>query len=460
MRLATSWHVMAGAIAAVALSSAVGCVEQVGDINRVQPNAVEKALFENDDEWYMRQTVTDTDMAGSMVFAAMESSTKRVRWTVTENFLYAHSTVELADGLMDGFDEDESRRLGVVAAYPIMGHFDIQRAYNPSTGEPSNQIVENMSDRPWYERDYMRVAWDRNMVDGMQMFQNQLGRFASAGLTIPQEDGKVDKDRTRISDTYIDTVAEYSYEPDIYACFGAYGFDTIFSCEGGRVRVRSSFLKVPEEETYIPLQYTDNVEVTRDGSEYGDPLLVASIVDQDLGYEVEVECNEQVRGWMLAQYGYEWERLCAPATFDYHQRFGYFRTERVVWDRFVGTADESRRYYANRWNIWQTMLDENGNELPFADRTPKPITYHLNAEYPEFMFEAAQVTADEWDKAFRHAVKVAQGIDDEQLDTVLMDEYGHTQMYRIVENSCHPGPLVEWRTAKGAGQAADRTSPS
>ncbi|RVU44939.1 hypothetical protein EA187_10430 [Lujinxingia sediminis] len=460
MRLATTWQAMAGAVVAVALSSAVGCVEQVGDINRVQPNVVEKALFQNDDEWYMRQVVTDTDMQGSVIFAAQEGSLKRIRWTVTENFLYAHSTVELADGLMNGFDEEESRRLGVVAAYPIRGHFDIQRAYNTATGEPSNQIVENMSDRPWYERDYMRVAWDNNMIDGFWNFQSQLGRFAPAGRTVPQDDGHVDKDRARISEDYIDTVAEYSYEPDIYACYGAYGYDTIFSCEGGRVRVRSSFMKVPEVETFIPMQYTDNMQVTRDGAEDGDPMLVASIVDQDLGYEVEVECNDQVRGWMLREYGYEWERLCAPATFDYHQRFGYFRTERVAWDRFVGTADDTRRYYANRWNIWQTMLDENGNELPYSERIPQPITYHLNAEYPEFMFEAAQITAEEWNKAFRNAVKLAQNIDDEQLDTVLMDTYGHTKMYRIVENSCHPGQLIQWRNSYGMGKAADRTSPT
>ncbi|RAL22773.1 hypothetical protein DL240_07695 [Lujinxingia litoralis] len=460
MRLGTTWRLMAGAVATVAVSSAVGCVEQVGDINRVQPNVVEKALFQNDDEWYMRQTVTDTDMQASVVFAAMESSLKRVRWTVTENVLYAHSTVELAEGLNDGLDEEESRRLGVVAAYPIRGHFDIQRSYNPSTGEPNNQIVENASDRPWYERKYMRVDWSNNKLDGFGMFQNQLGRFASASWSVPQDDGKIDKDRTRISEDYIDTVAEYSYEPDLYACYGAYGYDTIFNCEGGRVRVRSSFLKVPEEETFIPMQYTDNMQLTRDGSEMGDPMLVASIYDQDLGYEVEVECNDQVKGWMLQRYGYEWERLCAPATFDYHQRYGYFRTERVAWDRFVGAADDSRLYYANRWNIWQTMLDESGNELPFEERTPQPITYHLNAEYPEFMFEAAQVTAEEWNKAFRHAVKVAQGIDDEALDAVLMDEYGHTQMYRIVENSCHPGPLVEWKNTYGAGKAADRTSPT
>lgn len=449
----------AGSLVALLLAGAVfaGCAQEVGDIDRVQPNLIDKEQFLTDDEWYAQQTVVDTDMQGSMIFAALQGDLKRIRWTVTERVLYAHTSVELADGLMDGFDVEESRRLGVVAAFPIMGHFDVQRAYNSATGEPSNVIMENMSDRPWWERKYMRVDWSRNMAEGIRMLGGYF-RMAPVQHNIPIEDGYVDPDRTRIKDGIIETTTEYSADTDIMACYGAYGYDTIFSCEGGRVKLRSFFMRVPQEETYIPLNYTDNAYLTRDGSEYGEPFMEAEIYDSSLGYQLRVECNEPVKAWMLEQYGAHYESRCQPATFDLHGRFGYFRTERVAYDRFVGTADDTRQYWVNRWNIWQTMIDENGEALPMSERIPKPITYHMNLEYPEFMFDAAQETAEEWNRVFRKTVMAAQGIDEEELDAVLEEHYGHTNMYQIVENSCHPGPLVQWRNEYGMDQADDQRS--
>ena len=52
-----------------------------------------------------------------------------------------------------------------MAAYRIDSHFDVRRAYNPSTGEEINVVEENVVDRPWYEREFMRVDWSNNLVD-------------------------------------------------------------------------------------------------------------------------------------------------------------------------------------------------------------------------------------------------------------------------------------------------------
>ena len=53
-----------------------------------------------------------------------------------------------------------------VASFRITKHFDIIRGYNSSTGEQSNVISENSSDRHWHERDYIRVAWtDQNVKE-------------------------------------------------------------------------------------------------------------------------------------------------------------------------------------------------------------------------------------------------------------------------------------------------------
>ena len=53
----------------------------------------------------------------------------------------------------------------MVAAFTIDKHFDIRRSYNETTGEELNIVVENDLDRPWYERDYMRVDWSRNLIE-------------------------------------------------------------------------------------------------------------------------------------------------------------------------------------------------------------------------------------------------------------------------------------------------------
>ena len=37
------------------------------------------------------------------------------------------------------------------------------RNYNDATGEQSN-VTENTSDRPWYEREYIRVDWSHNLL--------------------------------------------------------------------------------------------------------------------------------------------------------------------------------------------------------------------------------------------------------------------------------------------------------
>ena len=459
------WQFVTAIALLAALGAVWGCAQDVEDIDRTQPDKLERTLFETDDEWYLQQTIVDTGMEGGnigqagdgmFITPAFETQLKRIRWTVTEDVLYAHSSVELADGLNEGFDEEDARREGVVAAFPITDHFDVQRQYDASTGEPTNVITEDRSDRPWYERDYMRVDWSTNMVDGFQMFKGTLGQFSSVSDGVPQDDDEIHPHRTRISDEYIDTVTEYSYEPDINTCFGAYGFDSIFSCEGGRLSIRTSLKRVPDEETYEPLNHLDAHSLNQDDDPASAPLETASIFDRDLGYLVEVECTDEVRDWMKQNPGYDYEDRCSPAKFEFHERFGYFRTERVEWDRYVGTSDDQRQYHINRWNIWQTMLDDDGNVKPPEDRTPKPITFHLNMEYPKFMFDAADRTAAEWDDTFRNTVKLAMDIDAEQLDAKLEEEYGHTEMFRIVENSCHPGPLVEWFDEHGSSHPDDQ----
>ncbi|MGM0557363.1 MAG: hypothetical protein ACQEVA_13350 [Myxococcota bacterium] len=460
MRHLRGWRLAMGLLIAATLGFGAGCAEDVGDIDRTQPDKIQKSLFQDNDEWYYRQTVIDTDTQGSVIFEALESPLKRVRWEITDNVLYAFSTVPIADGLQDGLTDPDTRQLGAVAAFPIVDHFDVQRSYNSSTGEQSNVLVEDRSDKPWYEREYMRVDWSTNLVDGNGMFENALGVWSSSRWDPPQDSGSVHPDRARIGEDYIDVTTQYIFQPDVYACVYNVAIDTQFSCEGGKVQTRSSFIRIDDEQkkTYEPFLMRDR-EVLNTGGESGDVLQTASIYDQDSGFYFDAECNDQTKQYLQDEYGDTDER-CSEATFDMFSRFGYFRTQRVKYDKQRGVVDQNRMYYANRWNIWQSAYDDEGNRLDISERKPQPVVYHLNAEYPRDMIPAAEVVEAQWDDAFKESVMIAKGYDSmSQVETELEELYGDKRMFKIERNSCHPQPLMQWRDQHGSMKDGDRKNP-
>ena len=447
-----------------------GCAQNVPDIDRTQPDKVQKSHFLNDDEWYYRQTIVETDQMGSGgAFEAWEGQLKRIRWSVTEDALIAWSTQEPADGLYDAQQGEDDRRVGVVAMFPIQGHFDVERSYSPATGEQTNVITEAGGDRHWYERKYMRVDWSRNLADSNFWMAGQvtgtiLGRLSATARTVPQQDGYIDPDRTRFVDLeperegieYLDTVTEYYYSPDVFACFTTYGFDTVFNCEAGTVRMRNSFLKLPETNTYAPFDYLDAAYID---DENGKKLYTARVVDIDLNKVFFTECDDYAKNYMRDNLGYETEDMCRPAVFDFHQRFGYFRTEGVSYDvEYGANYEEQRLYYANRWNIWETMLNEDGSMMDMQDRVPKPIVYYTNPEYPLDMWDAAQETAHQWDLAFTEAAAIAKGVTPAAITEELTALHGeqYNQMFQIRWNSCSAPMLQQWFDANGAGQGEDR----
>src|SRR5690606_36564201 len=113
----------------------------------------------------------------------------------------------------------------------------------------------------------------------------------------------------------------------------------------GRVAVRSSFMKAdPAGSKYQAHQFTDTAEIL--GKNNDDVLRTRQVYDQ--GYLFEAECDQHAENFFNTQYGTTSSDECSPASYDLFSRFGYFRTERVVWDPSVVTSDTQRRYYANR----------------------------------------------------------------------------------------------------------------
>ncbi len=149
------------------------CAEERPAINRVQPYALKKADFVGTDlkdpkdnpEFWTQATLIDVGY-GAAQFGLFNSTftqnLSRIRWQITENYLFArlaYERVKDSDGKGAGKAVVDGQ---IVAAFRIEKHFDVSRDYNPTTGEQINVINENSSDRPWYEREYMRVDWSKN----------------------------------------------------------------------------------------------------------------------------------------------------------------------------------------------------------------------------------------------------------------------------------------------------------
>jgi hypothetical protein len=157
----------------------ISCSEVRPDVNRVQTNLVSKTVFEGD-WWFTRTIVGLPDDAawaigaagsgapwpGAMAnfdIASQSGVIGRIRWVIDENFLYAYRASELIPGSNPDSDDPEFRG-SPLAVYRITSHVDIRREFNPVTGERSNVVSENTTDRRWYEREFIRVDWSQNLV--------------------------------------------------------------------------------------------------------------------------------------------------------------------------------------------------------------------------------------------------------------------------------------------------------
>ena len=199
------------------------CAQDVGDINRVQPNYVSKKIFDPLNIWYVRQTITEVPYEMGQLFEGLEGDLDKIRWEMTETSLIAYRTYEFIPGSNLPRAGDGKYDGQPISAWAITSHFDIQRGYNPATGEVNNVISENTSDRPWFEREYMRVDWSRNLVPNTSGIDVMLQDPSVSGLayTVPETD-TANPDRAEITADAINVTNKYALTPDSYTCATAF----------------------------------------------------------------------------------------------------------------------------------------------------------------------------------------------------------------------------------------------
>lgn len=426
----------------VILAGMAGCAGDVGEIDRVQPAYVKKTDLTNS-SWYYRRTVVDSGETFS-AYASIGTgdlfTIERIKWVIQENYLYAYRDYEWTPGAEEGEEPGNTTYHGTpVAAFPILKHFDIKYDYNAETGEKTNVRVENDTDRQWSEREYMRVDWAKNDNPNMDFiipvqFLQTPGE-ASAGFYV-HEDDATNPWRARIEPAkgYMDFVVDHVVFPDPYVCWIDYDFDIYdaVNCGESEIRVRHAFLKVNEEEnrTYDPLFYPDSVPLTE--------------VNPTTGEREEItdpNTNEVVREPIF-------------------ERFGYYRLDRLTYDKFYTLTESGRLYRIMRFDIWKKSIDDAGNVIPYADREIDPIIYHLNWDFPEELKQTAQEVGTEWNRVFRESAAAIQGKPLDQIPNVFLI-YTNACTAQNVQNylAAHKNVRAQAEEAMGKAMSAEMSWP-
>lgn len=261
-----------------------GCASERAPINRVQPEALQKSFFvgasltdeADDPEFYYRPTVADVDYGASqsgLFTASYAQTTARVRWEITEDKLLARLAYERIEG-STGRGIDDTRTGQIVAAFKIEKHFDVRRDYNPQTGENLNIVVENETDRPWYEREFMRVDWSQNLLTSayeldtlaaMRIYADEPLVYEPVAYSV-KDPSDPDAPVFDASQGYFDITNKVYVTPQLLntpfgtfpACFFSpdvlSGGSPIADCNPVEVKLRLSFRRV-EDRDYQPVDW-------------------------------------------------------------------------------------------------------------------------------------------------------------------------------------------------------------
>ena len=388
-----------------------GCGNRNPDINTVQPGYVKKSIFTTGDEWYMRRTIVKSETTNRYAVEGQgDIILDRVKFRIEQNVLIAYRAYEAIPGSQDQEREGKRNFEGsILASWPIINHFDIVRRYNAQTGEEFNQISENTMDRHWYERDYMRVDFSRNLVNGTiasgRSAYDFPVEFLSTGSYFQHCDANPnDVFCSRFTDDTIDIVDKSFLGMDLINCaaFVGYSYSGYQNCGFGEAMVRTNFTRIKEPSDFIPRDYPESyVRTGPDGK---------AIYDEETGEVI----REQI-----------------------YERFGFFRLEVPTYDRGYGTTQTGRLFRALIFNLWENHTDAAGNELPYAQRTPKPIIYYLNAEYPPRWRQAAKEVGDDYNRVYSEMVADMMGKSVSEIP----------EMFQVRDNDCNEGNIRNFVTS-------------
>ncbi|MBL8604537.1 MAG: hypothetical protein JNK72_21600 [Myxococcales bacterium] len=362
------------------------CAQEREPIDRTRPARLDKHFFlgadlrnaQDNPEFYMNNYVVDSSGSNNLVPVATYDDVDRIRWEVQENVLLARKAYEYVTN-SDGRGVRGRTETGlVVAAYRIESHFDVRRAYNPTTGEELNIVEENMVDRPWYEREYMRVDWSTNMVDN----PDWQGLFYGS----------------LFGDLSFQPVRYYEQDPR------SPNFPNLCEMQAGMVRDESTgqCVRAPNARNHpggyfdVTSRWLVNPEMS---SAFGGSLPTCLIVNFFTGSDV-YDCNPQ-ESTIRTSFRRVEDRDFQPLelTRAPYDLVGGPRATRNGYDPNYGTLDNNFHRYAMIHNVWQRSHLRNAQNEPLRcggrDANRNPVDGNVDAD--------SNGTADQCEMAARAA---------------------------------------------------------
>jgi hypothetical protein len=427
------------------------CSEVRPDVNRVQTNLISKSVFEGD-WWYTRTIVGLPDDAawaigdagsgapwpGAMAnfdIASQSGVIGRIRWVIDENFLYAYRASEV----IPGSNPDASSptfRGSPLAVYRITSHVDVRREFNPVTGERSNVISENTSDRRWYEREFIRVDWSQNLVTFGQFgagleIDALFGLFtrepANLGIT---DEGNLDLP-AEWAPQYV-TVAEdeqYRFRNEWptdqldtvhYMSFVTQEMWTPVQCFGNScgtsiaLTLRDAFLRVPPNHNYA-VETLANSEYDRFGiiRTAQRTYFRGGAPRSELGQFCEVNEDCETSACDTARHvcvGGLTDELGDTDYLTYYRLRHNFYSNSLTDTACVADWECSGRYGTGGGTLG-SVCDQYARRctIPLRDREVRPVHYRLSPGYPTYLLRSAFEVVSLWNDAFMRGNRGVHG---------------------------------------------------
>jgi len=447
-----------GWLAVASVGATSGCASTRDEINRVQPNYVKKSDLVGDyrdlrgaPEWYMRSLVLGVQRTNPFTSDGLQDLGRRVKFEIQERYLIVRRSYELiantdfkgggakpnselytvktGDTLESiaaslGTKPESIARVNVggvkltpgstitlpgnpntgtiVAVYPIEQHFDIKNVYNPATGEDTNVVDENMSDRRWYEREFIRVDWSRNLAIDPDLFEfwfpKAFGELEMQNVQYYENkpDSPEASNLAEFGNGYFDVTSRWIIKPQMIDYWG----ERIPQC------LLANFMQNAHSYADGTVECNDQEVVLRTAFMKLDP-------DKSTDYEVfETEGQQQ-------------------------QIVGTLDLDRYGYDRQYGIVDQTWHQYVQRYNIWEkshtdTVCGENNDKkagdetceaakpnsycdlnakkctIPYVDRKIKPVAFFADAAIPEPLVPGTGKAVAVWNDAVTAAVAYAR----------------------------------------------------
>jgi hypothetical protein len=422
-----------------------GCAEERPPINRVQPSALEKSFFvgasltddADDPQFYYRPTVADVDYGASqngLFTASYAQTTARVRWEITEDMLLARLAYERIEGAT-GNGVEETKTGQIAAAFRIDSHFDVRRDYNAQTGEELNVVEENSSDRPWYERTFMRVDWSQNLITSAYELDTlaALKIFADEPLTYEpvaysvEDPSDPDAPTFEAQTGYFDVMNKVYVTPQILRTpFGAFpacffspdvmnGGAPIADCNPVELKIRLSFRRV-EDRDYQPVDW--------DGTRMD--MFGMFTTGERRGYERNYGIVDD-KWYRFASRHNIWKRSHAQdaegkqVACNTPETTGVGQDADRDLDPVTGTADECDAVGGGS----RCDKFKHACTLPYRQREVRTTPFYYGPDSDPTLWQSVAEAVREWDSALRHAVQTGRYTEclrTAQLEQVQSDE--------------------------------------